>query len=121
MRQTINQLDKTHETSRPHAHGSLRMYYVIFARLMGLLILTVLVSLVPFDRFFPGLNGIIALVIAVIKAVLVVRFFMRVKDRSKLTWAFPSAAFLWLANMLALPFNDYATRRSLPNSPAAGT
>jgi cytochrome c oxidase subunit 4 len=121
MTEKLEQLDKTHATSKLQAHSPLRTYYVIFAWLMGLLALTVIVSLIPFDKFFPGLNVIIALIIAFIKAGMVVLFFMHVKDASKLTWAFASAAFLWLAIMLALTFNDYATRRSLPNSPAGGT
>ena len=106
-------MSDTHETSKMHSDAPLRMYYVIFAWLMGLLLLTVIVSLIPFDKFLPGLNVIIALIIAIVKAVLVVLFFMHVKDASKLTWAFASAAFLWLAIMLALTFNDYLTRHLL--------
>jgi cytochrome c oxidase subunit 4 len=121
MSEKTDNLVAGHQTSKMHPDSPLRTYYVIFAWLMGLLVLTVIVSLIPFDKFFPGLNVIIALIIAIIKAVLVVLFFMHVKDASKLTWAFASAAFLWLAIMLALTFNDYLTRRSLPNSAAAGT
>ena len=120
MTEKLDQLDKTHATSKPHAQSPLRTYYIIFAWLMGLLALTVIVSLIPFDKMIPGLNVMIALIIAFIKAGLVVLFFMHVKDASKLTWAFASAAFLWLAIMLALTFNDYATRNSLPNSPSGG-
>ena len=121
MSQTINKPAQFHETSKFRVHTPLRTYYIVFAWLMGLLALTVVVSLIPFDKFLPGLNVIIALVIAIIKAGLVVLFFMHVKDASKLTWAFASAAFLWLAIMLALTFNDYMTRRSLPNSPFVPT
>jgi cytochrome c oxidase subunit 4 len=108
---------KHHETAKLHTDTALRTYYVIFAWLMGLLLLTVIVSLIPFDKVLPGLNVLIALVIAIVKAGLVVLFFMHVKDASKLTWAFATAAFLWLAIMLGLTFNDYLTRSSLPNSP----
>src|SRR2546421_11061508 len=114
---TIENVGAAHESSALHPHEALRTYYVIFAWLMGLLLLTVTASLIPFDRFAPGLNVIIALVIAIVKAALVVMFFMHVKHASKLTWAFATAAFLWLAIMLALTFNDYATRRSLPGAP----
>jgi cytochrome c oxidase subunit 4 len=120
MSEKTDNLAAGHETSKMHHDTSLRTYYIIFAWLMGLLGLTVIVSLIPFDKIFPGLNVMIALIIAFIKAGLVVLFFMHVKDASKLTWAFASAAFLWLAIMLALTFNDYATRPSLPNSPSAG-
>jgi hypothetical protein len=46
---------------------------------------------------------------------------MHVKHASKLTWAFATAAFLWLAILLALTFNDYVTRNSLPGSPSVPT
>ena len=113
----IDNLGATHETSELHPHEELRTYYVIFAWLMGLLVLTVIASLIPFDKFAPGLNVIIALIIAIVKASLVVMYFMHVKHASKLTWAFASAAFLWLAIMVGLTFNDYFTRRSLPGEP----
>ena len=115
---TVQHLDATHETSELHPHEALRTYYVIFAWLMGLLVLTLIAALIPFDKFAPGLNVIIALAIAIVKASLVVMFFMHVKHASKLTWAFATAAFLWLAIMVALTFNDYLTRSSLPGSPS---
>jgi len=115
---TIEQVGARHETSDMHPHEALRTYYVVFAWLMGLLLLTVIASLIPFDKLVPGLNVMVALVIAIIKAALVVMFFMHVKHASKLTWAFATAAFLWLAIMLALTFNDYITRSSLPGAPA---
>jgi cytochrome c oxidase subunit 4 len=52
----------------------------------------------------------VALVIAIIKAVLVILFFMHVKDASRITWIFCISAFLWLVIMLALTFGDYMTR-----------
>jgi cytochrome c oxidase subunit 4 len=115
----IDKLGAAHETSKMHPHEEVRTYYLIFAWLMGLLLATVIVSLIPFDHVAPGLNVIIALIIAIAKASLVVMFFMHVKHASKLTWAFATAAFLWLAIMLALTFGDYLTRRSLPGAPSA--
>jgi K+ transporter len=44
------------------------------------------------------------------KAVLVILFFMHVKDASRVTWVFCGCSFLWLAIMLALTFGDYLTR-----------
>jgi cytochrome c oxidase subunit 4 len=58
----------------------------------------------------------VALTIATIKAVLVVLFFMHVKKSSKLTWAFSSAAFIWLVILLALTFNDYLTRETISSA-----
>src|SRR5437763_15710530 len=101
----IDKVGAAHETSAVRPHEAVRTYYVIFAWLMGLLLATVIVSLIPFDRVAPGLNVLIALIIAIVKATLVVMFFMHVKHASKLTWAFATAAFLWLGIMLALTFN----------------
>jgi cytochrome c oxidase subunit IV len=87
-------------------------YLIIFALLMGLLVLTVLVAYVHLGP----LNLSIALIIAAVKAVLVILFFMHVKEQSKLTWVFSSAAFLWLVIMLAFTFSDYLTRPHTPNT-----
>jgi len=50
------------------------------------------------------------MVIAVIKALLVVLIFMHVKHGSRLTWVFTGASFLWLAIMFVMFFSDYTTR-----------
>jgi caa(3)-type oxidase subunit IV len=113
----IDEIDSKHETSELRSHEGLRRYYVIFAWLMGLLVATVIASWIPFDRLMPGLSAIIALAIAAVKGSLVVLFFMHVKDASKLTWAFATAALLWLGIMFTYTFSDYATRRSLPDTP----
>ena len=60
-----------------------RVYYIIFLMLMVCTGLTVWVSY--FD--LGPLNTIVALAIAIFKAVLVVLFFMHVKYSLKLTWA----------------------------------
>ena len=54
---------------------------------------------------------IVAMVIASIKAALVVLYFMHVKYASRLTKVFVAAAFLWLAILFALTFADYLTPR----------
>ena len=94
-------------------HVSLATYLVVFAALMILLIITVAVA---FFVHAGDLNLIIALVIATIKAALVVLFFMHVKYASRLTKIFVCAAFLWLAILFALTFADYLTRNWLPHS-----
>lgn len=94
-------------------HVSLATYLIVFAALMVLLIVTVAVAFVVHAG---DLNLIIALVIATIKAALVVLFFMHVKYASRLTKIFVSAAFLWLAILFALIFADYLTRDWLPMS-----
>lgn len=55
-------------------------------------------------------NLIIALVIAVIKASMVLAVFMHVRLSSRLVWIFATAAFLWLIIMIAGFENDYMSR-----------
>ena len=92
---------------------SVRLYFVIF---LALLIGTVLTAWVSFFNFPGPLNAIIALTIAVIKATLVVLFFMHMRYSSRLIWVVFGAALFWLAIMFALTFSDYSTRTWLPVS-----
>ena len=103
--QKIDQIDARHGTSSPHP-DPLRTYWLIFYWLMGLLVATVLAAQVNLDRLLPGLNLIVAMFIATAKGLLVVLFFMHVKQASKLTWLFASAAFVWLGILMFLSFND---------------
>jgi len=108
------QTDSTvHDTSELHPAEQLRTYWVIFFWLMGLLVLTVIAGRIDLDRFVGGLNAVVALTIATIKAMLVVLFFMHVKKSSKLTWVFASSALVWLVIMITLTFNDYLTREKI--------
>ena len=94
-------------------HVSLGMYLIVFAALMVLLVITVAVA---FYVHAGNLNLFIAMVIATIKAALVVLFFMHVKYASRLTKIFVAAAFLWLGILFVLTFADYLTRDWLPVS-----
>jgi cytochrome c oxidase subunit 4 len=86
---------------------SLKIYVTIFLALMAGTALTVWAGL----RDFPGqLNVIIALTIAVIKATLVVLYFMHVRYSSRLVWVVFGSALFWLAILFALTLNDYWTR-----------
>ncbi|MDX6403742.1 MAG: cytochrome c oxidase subunit [Blastocatellia bacterium] len=88
-----------------------RVYLVIFLALM------VGTGLTVFAAFhdFPGpLNAVVALTIAVIKAGLVVLFFMHVRYSSRLIWLVIGSALFWLAIMFALTISDYWTRTWLP-------
>ncbi len=85
----------------------LRIYVAIF---LALLVGTALTVWAGF-RDFPGqLNVIIALTIAVIKATLVVLYFMHVRYSSRLVWVIFASALFWLAILFALTFSDYWTR-----------
>src|SRR4051794_16269986 len=90
-----------------HEHNPIRMYLMVFGALLVLLLATVLASLLPTSEPW---SFLIALAIAVVKATLVILFFMHVKDASRVTWLFCGCSFLWLVIMLALTFSDYMTR-----------
>ena len=55
-------------------------------------------------------NPVVALTIAIIKATLVVLFFMHLRYSSRLTWVVGGAALFWLGILLVLLLSDYATR-----------
>ncbi len=84
----------------------IRTYLLIFAALFVLLILTVLVSLIDVGIF----NIVVAMTIAVAKAVLIILYFMHVRYSSRLTWIFAGAGFVWLAILLGLTMSDYIGR-----------
>ena len=83
-----------------------RVYYLIFAALMVGTAITVGVAFVDLGP----LNAIVALTIAVLKATLVVLFFMHVRYSTRLTWAVVVGSVFWLGLLLALTFSDYLTR-----------
>jgi len=86
---------------------SLRIYVTIFLSLMVGTALTVWAGL----QDFPGQwNVIIAITIAVVKATLVVLYFMHVRYSSRLIWVVFTSALFWLVILFALTFSDYWTR-----------
>jgi cytochrome c oxidase subunit 4 len=88
-----------------------RVYIAIF---LALLVGTGLTVLAAF-RDFPGpLNAVVALTIAVVKATLVILYFMHVRYSSRLIWLVIGSALFWLAIMFALTISDYWTRTWLP-------
>lgn len=89
-----------------------KIYLVIFTALVVLTVVTWSVAKLDLR----ALNAVVALTIAVIKATLVVLYFMHVRWSSRLTWVFVCAGFFWLAIMVALTLGDYLTRSWLPLS-----
>ncbi len=83
-----------------------KIYYRVSLALLALFILTVAAAFIHFGQW----NVYIAVTIAVIKATLVVLYFMHVRYHTKLTWIFAGAGFLWLIIFFALTLSDYATR-----------
>jgi cytochrome c oxidase subunit IV len=93
-----------------HHIVSPKLYFAIFAALMICTILTVYAATVDLNHYFPGLNVIVALVIATFKASLVVLFFMHGKYGSKRTQLVIICSVFWLAIMLFMTMSDYISR-----------
>jgi cytochrome c oxidase subunit 4 len=87
-----------------------KVYFSVFAALMVLLALTVWVARLPLGAF----NIYVAMSIAVVKAVLVVLYFMHVRYSSRLIWVVAGAGFVWLLLLFGLTMADYTTRAWLP-------
>jgi cytochrome c oxidase subunit IV len=83
-----------------------RVYYTIFVVLMVATYATVQIAFLDLGAF----NAVVALTIAVFKAVLVVLFFMHVRYSTRLTWVVVIGAVFWLVILLALTSGDYLTR-----------
>ena len=90
-------------------------YYAIFATLMVLTGITVAVAFVNLGP----LNFPVALSIAIVKATLVVLFFMHVKYSSRLTKLTVGTGVFFLLLMFTLTLTDYLTRGWLTGSPPA--
>ncbi|MEO1987164.1 MAG: cytochrome C oxidase subunit IV family protein [Martelella sp.] len=79
------------------------LVWLLLAALLGL---TVLSSYV-----LTGPPGVLAgIVIATMKAVLVLWFFMNMREETPMVRLFSTAALFWLAALLLLTFSDYVTR-----------
>ncbi len=82
------------------------MYYTIFGTLMALTATTVAVAF--FD--LGVLNFPVALAVAILKATLVILFFMHVKYSSALTKVICGTAFFFLFVLFGLTLTDYLSR-----------
>ena len=83
-----------------------RTYLVVFALLALLLVATVAAD--RFD-FGPG-NLIVAMAIAVAKAMLIAAYFMHLRFASAIVRIAAAGGLLWLALLMTLTLADYATR-----------
>jgi cytochrome c oxidase subunit IV len=86
---------------------SAKVYLSVFAALLGFTALTTGIAFVDLGRVG---NISVALTIAVIKAVLVMLYFMHLRYSSHLTILFASAGVFWLGIMLVLTLSDYISR-----------
>ena len=102
MSDVIKQHDKVVDSHEP----SLTAYIGVFIALMGLLVVTVYVAFVHLGAF----NLPVAMLIASVKACLVIWYFMHLRSSPRLVLVFVIAAVIMLAIGAILLFADYATR-----------
>lgn len=84
---------------------SLMIYLGVFGALLVGTLLTVLVAKVDLG----AMNDVVALGIAVTKALLVILFFMHVRGSSRLIALTAVGGFLWLAILIGITILNYTT------------
>jgi cytochrome c oxidase subunit IV len=89
------------------------LYLWVFGVLMVLTVATVLVAY----QDFGVLNDVVALTIAMTKALLVVLFFMHVKYSTRLTALTAIGGVIWLVILIGFTLNDYMSRGLLIDVP----
>jgi cytochrome c oxidase subunit IV len=86
-----------------------RTYYSVFAALIALTLLTVGVSFLELGAWHTP----IGVLIGVVKATLVVLFFMHLLHSSRASWLAVLAGLFWLGILMVLTLSDYLTRHVL--------
>ncbi len=87
-----------------------KTYVMVFLALIGLAILTTGVAFIDLGP----LNTVAALAIAFSKMLLVILFFMGVRNSGGLVRVVLIAGFFWLALLIAFTMSDYRTRSWTP-------
>ncbi len=100
-----------------HAHGlsHVATVKVLVATGGTLLMLTVVTVLATKVDFGANINLAIAMAIAVLKATLVVLFFMHLLLSPRLTWSVVAVTIFWLGILLVLTLSDYFSRQMVPS------
>ena len=88
------------------AAAAKKNYFVVFAVLIALTLVTAGVAYIDFGRF----NVVIALTIAIAKAVLVMVVFMHLNHSSQLARIFAATGIFWLLILFTFTLSDYLTR-----------
>jgi cytochrome c oxidase subunit IV len=111
-------------------HPTIGVYTAVFVALLVLLVVTVLLAYVPWtkvstperpllpdqERHLGWLGVAVAMIVATIKAILIICYFMHIKGSTRLTKIFAFTGLFWLVILAGLTLNDYFTRGWLPYS-----
>jgi cytochrome c oxidase subunit 4 len=84
----------------------IRTYLIVYGALLVLVVLTVAAAYLDIGAWGVAL----ALAIAISKALLVILYFMHVRNSNPLVWVFVAAGFLWLSILLLGALQDYVSR-----------
>lgn len=102
-----------------HHGDELGAYIKVFVALLVLLICTYGAYFIPFEKAHIGsmdlgfMNTVVALIIATVKACLVMLVFMHLRHSTKLTWVIAASGFFFLSIMILFTFIDYQSRSSI--------
>ena len=102
--------DQHHNSTAHHQVVPFSTYFGVFAALIVLTLSTTLVAMVDLGPF----NIFVALLIAVVKMLLVIIFFMHVRQASNLTRLFVAAGFFFFLILIVFVSTDYISRGWLP-------
>jgi cytochrome c oxidase subunit IV len=98
-------------------HPTLGVYTAVFVALLVLLVVTVLLAYVHWHEWNLGWLGVAAaMIVATVKGILIIAYFMHIKGSTRLTKIFAFTGIFWLVILAGLTLNDYFTRGWLPYS-----
>jgi cytochrome c oxidase subunit IV len=97
-----------------HKVTSVATYTTVLAALLGCTALTVLLAFAPLPHIG---HVVIGLLIATVKATLVLVVFMHLGGVDRINALVAVAGLFWLAILLLFTFMDYATRPQVPETP----
>jgi len=93
-------------TADQHEIVPISTYLAVFAVLIGLTAVTVMVATLDLG----DMNVVVALVVATIKAVLVLLFFMHLRHSGRFLWLILGFSFGFMALLIGLTLSDVFTR-----------
>ena len=102
------------EHTAEHHIVPIKVYFAVFGALMVFTAITVFVAKFDLEHYWGPLNIIVAMTVAVIKATLVVLYFMHVRYSSRLTQVIVVSGLFWLAILLVFTLMDYLSRTGWP-------
>lgn len=97
----------THADDHAHEHPVTPISHFVFTflALLALMLATIFASKLNLGI----MNNVVAMIIAIVKATLVILIFMGVRHNTRLTWLFAGLGFVWFLLMFGI-LSDYFTR-----------